>query len=409
MLPLGPSGARISQQEQRTQAVKSLLNDAGVTIDDDIASNIVKDLTATRQAELTKWNDMKTKVINKYATAGNVSTPKAIAVLDNLIVNLKAQNLPEQLDTLINQLEGVKTSLSTPGNLNKIEANRSTLFDLKAGTNLANIPKKSEKAFEKVYNALNDDMGEFIKTTGNQKDFTRWKVANKKLAMMSGDLTQGGLKRALNEGDFNPQTVTSMLTSINPQQVRQLYDNLGSAGRANARLLLLQNIAKKSYDPNTNTFNPSTFANEANRLKGSFGQFFSGAEAKRINGLVAVLNATRRAQEAQFAPRTGERAIPFLTAGSFAGLGTLLGFDLFTGAALSAGAGAGARLYETPAIRNLLIRINNASGSERARLVSDVLQRISAAGAAVAPSNLAEPQEEQPTQPEGEIMESPRQ
>jgi hypothetical protein len=409
MLPLGPSGARISQQEQRTQAVKSLLNDAGVTIDDDIASNIVKDLTATRQAELTKWNDMKTKVINKYATAGNVSTPKAIAVLDNLIVNLKAQNLPEQLDTLINQLEGVKTSLSTPGNLNKIEANRSTLFDLKAGTNLANIPKKSEKAFEKVYNALNDDMGEFIKTTGNQKDFTRWKVANKKLAMMSGDLTQGGLKRALNEGDFNPQTVTSMLTSINPQQVKQLYDNLGSAGRANARLLLLQNIAKKSYDPNTNTFNPSTFASEANRLKGSFGQFFSGAEAKRINGLVAVLNATRRAQEAQFAPRTGERAIPFLTAGSFAGLGTLLGFDLFTGAALSAGAGAGARLYETPAIRNLLIRINNASGSERARLVSDVLQRMTAAGAAVAPSNLAGPQEEQPTQPEGEIMESPRQ
>jgi hypothetical protein len=200
-----------------------------------------------------------------------------------------------------------------------------------------------------------------------------------------------------------------MLTSTNPQEAKLLYDNLNSAGRANARLLLLQSAAKKALDPNTGVINPNTFAREANRLKGNFGQFFSGAEAKRVNGLVAVLNATRRAQESQFAPRTGERLVPFATAGSFGWLGTLLGFDLFTGAALSAGAGAGARLYETPAIRDLLIRISNASGSERARLVSDVLQRMTAAGAAVAPSNLAGPQEEQPTQPEGEIMESPRQ
>jgi hypothetical protein len=259
-----------------------------------------------------------------------------------------------------------------------------------------------------VVKALNDDMGDFIKANGGEKDFTRWKVANTKLAMMAGELRQGGLKRALDQGEFNPQTVTGMLTSTNPQEAKLLYDNLNSAGRANARLLLLQSAAKKALDPNTGVINPNTFAREANRLRSNFGQFFSGAEAKRVNGLVAVLNATRRAQESQFAPRTGERLVPFATAGSFGWLGTLLGFDPLTGLASSAGVGAAARLYESAATRDMLMRIGKASGSEKARLISDFTQRMTAAAApvvAVGAANL----NEQPGPPEGAIIVGPKQ
>lgn len=406
IVPLGTAGMRRTQQESREQAVETLLADAGVTIDRDIARDLVTDLTEKRGADLTKFTTMKREVIERLAGAGDVPATKSLDAIDNLIGKLEAENLPRQLGPLIQQLQDAKTSLSGPGNLNKIEANRATLFDLKSDPGLANIATKTEKAWDAVYRALNDDMGDFIKANGDIRDFNRWKVANTKLAMMAGELRQGGLKRVLDKGDFDPTTVSKMLTSSNPQEARLLFTNLGKDGRANARLLLLQNAAQKAFDPNTGVVNPNTFAREVGRLKSNFGQFFGGAEAKRINGLVAALNATRRAQEAQFAPRTGERLLPFATAGSFGWGGTLLGFDPATGLASSAAFGAARRLYESAPVRDLLLKIGNATGSEKARLVADLTQRISAASATTGAAQTVSPE---PGAPEGAIMVRPQQ
>ena len=349
---------------------------------------------------------MKLEVIERLSGAGNVTATKSLDAIDNLIARLEGENLPRQLGGLINELKSVKTSLSGPGDLNKIERNRSTLFDLKADPNLAKISTKSEKAFKQVYNALNEDMGDFIKANGEARDFNRWKVANTKLAMMTGELRDGALKRVLDKGDFDPETVTKMLTSANPKEAQVLFTNLGKEGRANARLLLLQTAAKRAFDPNTGIVNPSTFAREVGKLKNNFGQFFGGAEAKRIKGLVSVLNATRRAQESQFAPRTGERLVPFATAGSFGWLGTLLGFEPATGLASSAGFGIARRLYESGPARDLLIKIGDATGSEKAKLISDLGQRISAVAAPIAAERVAGPEA---GPPEGAIMIGPPQ
>lgn len=406
IVPLGTAGMRRTQQESREQAVETLLADAGVTIDRDIARDLVTDLTEKRSADLTKFTTMKREVIERLAGAGDVPATKSLDAIDNLIGKLEAENLPRQLGPLIQQLQDAKTSLSGPGNLNKIEANRATLFDLKSDPGLANIATKTEKAWDAVYRALNDDMGDFIKANGDIRDFNRWKVANTKLAMMAGELRQGGLKRVLDKGDFDPTTVSKMLTSSNPQEARLLFTNLGKNGRANARLLLLQNAAQKAFDPNTGVVNPNTFAREVGRLKSNFGQFFGGAEAKRINGLVAALNATRRAQEAQFAPRTGERLLPFATAGSFGWGGTLLGFDPVTGLASSAAFGAARRLYESAPVRDLLLRIGNATGTERAKLIADLTQRISAASATTGAAQTVSPEA---GPPEGAITVQPQQ
>lgn len=406
IVPLGTAGMRRTQQESREQAVETLLADAGVTVDRDIARDLVADLTEKRGADLTKFTAMKREVIERLAGAGDVPATKSLDAIDNLIGKLEAENLPRQLGPLIQQLQDAKTSLSGPGNLNKIEANRATLFDLKSDPGLANIATKTEKAWDAVYRALNDDMGDFIKANGDIRDFNRWKVANTKLAMMAGELRQGGLKRVLDKGDFDPTTVSKMLTSSNPQEARLLFTNLGKNGRANARLLLLQNAAQKAFDPNTGVVNPNTFAREVGRLKSNFSQFFGGAEAKRINGLVAALNATRRAQEAQFAPRTGERLLPFATAGSFGWGGTLLGFDPATGLASSAAFGAARRLYESAPVRDLLLKIGNATGSERAKLIADLTQRISAASATTGAAQKVSPE---PGAPEGAIMVGPQQ
>jgi hypothetical protein len=389
IVPLGTAGQRRAQQESREQAVESLLADAGVTVDRDIASDLVRNLNEKRSSDLRKFTDMKRQVIAKYSSGGDVPAPKSLQAIDDLIVKLEDENLPRQLGGLTQQLRDVRNSLSGPGNLTKIENNRATIFDLKGDPGLANISSKSEKAFREVYKALNDDMGDFIKANGNIPDFNRWKVANTKLAMMAGELKQSGLKRVLEKGEFDPSTVTKMLTSNNPNETRLLFTNLGKQGRENARLLLLQNAATKALNRDTGTINPSTFAREVGKMKSGFSQFFGGAEAKRVKGLVDVLNATKRAQESQFVPRTGERLVPFATAGSFGWLGTLLGFDATTGLASSAAFGAARRLYESPQSRDMLLKIANATGSEKARLISNYVQRITAAGAAVGATDAA--------------------
>ena len=406
IVPLGTAGIRRGQQESREQAVETLLSDAGVTVDRDIARDLVRNLTEKRSADLTKFSDMKREVIDRLAATGDVAATKSLDAIDSLIAKLEGENLPRQLGPLIQQLKDVKTSLSGPGNLNKIESNRATLFDLKSDPGLASIATKTEKAWDAVYKALNDDMGDFIKANGDARDFNRWKVANTKLAMMSGELRQGALKRVLDQGDFNPATVTKMLTSTNPQEAQLLFTNLGKEGRANARLLLLQTAANKALDINTGIINPSVFAREVGKLKSNFGQFFGGAEAKRINGLVSVLNATRRAQEAQFAPRSGERLVPFATAGSFGWLGTLLGFEPATGLASSAAFGVARRLYESAPARDMLLKISNATGSDKAKLIADFTQRMSAAAAPIAAERAVGPEA---GPPEGAIMVGPKQ
>jgi hypothetical protein len=390
--PFGTAGTRRKQQEARTQAVEKLLADTGVTIDQNIAKDVVESLTQKRTADIQKYSDLKGEVIDRLNTVGDVPAPKALDAIDKLIGSLKGENMSRQLGKLISDLEDTKRSLSGPGGLRKIEDNRATIFGLKGDEALSNVKGKAEKAFSSVYNALNDDMGDFIKANGDPKDFVKWKVANTKLATMIGELEQQGLKRVLDKGDFDPDQVTKMLNSKNPQEARLLFTNLGKKGRENARLLLLQDAAKKAFNKDTKEINPQAFAKAVTGNENAFRMFFGGEDAKKVKGLTALLSATRRAQEAQFAPRTGERLVPFAAAGSFGGLGTLLGLDFASGIGLASGFGVARSLYESAPVRNLLVKIGQTSGTAQGQLINKLNQALAASAGAVTAEKVAGPE-----------------
>lgn len=391
MAPLGTAPARRQQQVARQDAVETLLSDFGVTVDTDIASDVVRNLNENRANMLSRFTGQKESVINKFAGAGDVPTTKSVQAIDSLLANLRRENLP-QLNSLINDLEGVRNSLTGPGDLPKIEANRKTLFTLKGDPNLASISDKAEKAFTAVYNALNDDMGEFIKSAGGSRDFALWKTANTRLAEMAGELKVGGLKGALNKGEFDPTIVTRMLTSSKPEETRMLFRNLNKEGRDNARLLLIQEAGKRALNADTGMVNPDKFAREIGKLSDNFGQFFSGSDMRRVQGLAEVLRATSRAQAAQFLPRTGEQVVPFAAP---AALGALIpGLGVLEGAALGASFGVARRFYESKMARDLLLRISQASGSKKQELINQFIAGASATSAAMGGTALAgEPQQ----------------
>jgi hypothetical protein len=403
VMPLGTAGTRREQQVARQNAVENLLADYGVSVDSNLASEVVSNLNQTRADTISRYTDMKQNVIQQFAgrgslPGGNVPATKSTAAIDGLLSDLRAENLPQQLGPLARQLEDIRNSLTTPGDLSKIEANRKTLFDLKADPNLASISSKSEKAFQKVYTALNEDMGDYIKANGTAKDFNLWKVANTKLARTADELRVGGLKNVLNKGEFDPTLVTKMLTSSKPADVRTLFTSLNKDGRESARLLLIQDAAKRAMNKETGDVDPNKFAREVMGLSDNFSQFFGASDMRRVKGLAEVLRATRRAQEAAFQPRTGEQLVPLATMSGFGGLGTVLGSMLGQGAGVSAGVGlatsaafgAAKRLYESPPARDLLLRISQASGSKKAELINQFLAGASATAGAAGATRMSE-------------------
>jgi hypothetical protein len=392
VMPLGTAGMRREQQVARQTAVEDLLAEYGVSADRDIASEVVSNLTQSRSDTINRYSGMKKNIIQQFAGRGDVPATKSISAIDGLLNDLRAENLPQQLGPLIRQLEDVRNSLTGPGDLAKIEANRKTLFNLKGDPNLASISDKSEKAFQQVYSALNDDMGDYIKANGTAKDFNLWKAANTKLARTADELRVGSLKNVLNKGEFDPTLVTKMLTSSKPTEVRTLFTNLNKDGRESARLLLIQNAAKRAMNTETGDIDPSRFAREVMGLSDNFSQFFGASDMRRVKGLAEVLRATSRAQSAQFLPRTGEQLMPVATMGGFGGLGTLLGMSFGQGVAMSAGFGAMKRFYESKLARDLLLRISQASGSKKAELIQQFTAGVASAGAAIGATRMSEGQ-----------------
>lgn len=398
VMPLGTAGMRREQQVARENAVENLLADYGVSVDSDLASEVVSNLNQTRAATINRYDTMKKNVIQQFSGLGNVPATKSVSAIDGLLSNLKAENLPQQLNPLIRQLEDVRNSLTGPGDLAKIEANRKTLFNLKKDPNLASIPDKSEKAFQKVYTALNEDMGDYIKANGTDKDFNLWKVANTKLAQTADELRIGGLKNVINKGEFDPTTVTKMLTGTKPADVRTLFTSLNKDGRESAKLLLIQEAAKRAMNKETGDVDPNRFAREVMGLSDNFSQFFNASDMRRVKGLAEVLRATRRAQEAAFQPRTGEQLTPIMAMGGLTGAGTVLGSLLGmgtavsagTGLAMSAGFGVAKRFYESKPARDLLLRISQASGSKRAELINQFVAGAAATGGAMAGTQMSE-------------------
>ena len=390
VMPLGTAGMRREQQVARENAVENLLADYGVSVDSDLASEVVSNLNQTRSATIGRYTDMKQNVIQQFAGRGDVPATKSVSAIDGLLSNLKAENLPQQLNPLIRQLEDVRNSLTGPGDLAKIEANRKTLFNLKSDPNLASIPDKSEKAFQKVYTALNEDMGDYIQANGTAKDFNLWKVANTKLARTADELRVGGLKNVLNKGEFDPTLVTKMLTGSKPADVRTLFTSLNKDGRESARLLLIQDAAKRAMNKETGDVDPNKFAREVMGLSDNFSQFFGASDMRRVKGLAEVLRATSRAQTSPVLVRTGEQLVPFAAASTFGGLGTLLGLSFPQGVGLSAAFGASKQLYESKPARDLLLRISQASGSKKAELINRFVTDAAAAGAAIGATRMNE-------------------
>jgi hypothetical protein len=374
----GTGGVRQAQQAERIEAVRNVLRDFGADDASRASDDVMKDLATKRGADLSKYAGAKTEVIERLGQTGTVPMTNTVQAIDDQIAKLQGLKTQE-VAPIIERLTDWKAALQGQ-NLVNVETLRKQIGESFKAPELASVRGIGEKALSSIYKPLKQDMESFITQVGERRDVTKWKVADKRLADLAGELDMGTLKSVLRRGDATPEVIGNMLFSKKPSEVSQLYASLTPAGRESARAAILARAAEKATAEvaEGTVVSPDKFANEVKRLGTSIGVFFTGDDLKQVEGLTRVLNITKRASEAAAAPPTGvQAAIPVSAAAlsSFFG-GGLPGFLATLGTA--GGVGVAARIYESAPIRNLLIKIpQTISGSpEEAALLKRLTATI---------------------------------
>lgn len=372
----GMGGPRAAQQAERVEAVKSVVREfggddakalfeTGSSAVDDVARNLAE----TRGAQLSKLTGAKNAVIDKFAQPVPISrTEQAI---DQQIAKLREIN-DEKLAPVIKELESWRRTL-TGKNLRGLEENRKILGEAFNAPELASIKKYGSDALNPIYKALREDMGTFIQQNGGKADFNIWSKANAQLSAMAGELSDSAFKRVLNTAEMTPENVSKLLFSKKASDVQRVFSSLSPKGKQRAQAAILQRAFDGAISADKG-LSVERFVNNLDRMSESVGVAFKGAERQRVEGLVKLLDATRRAAASQADPATGARlTLPII--------GTYLGQALGFGAAVGTLGGAGvlARVYESPAVRDLLVKFSKAPAGSKAE--GDLYRRILQSGA----------------------------
>lgn len=347
----GTGAARVAQQEQRVKAVEDFINEYAAPDALPAINAVAEDLISTRRSTITALKKQKTDVIEKLAAEGTVPVPNASLAIRQEIKRLKSLR-DKDLDPVIRKLENRLESLKNQDLVN-VESIRRQVGETFKAPDLAAVRGIGEESLSRIYGPLREDMTRFIKDNASPQDFTKWQVANKRLAELAGELQENALRNALKRGQQTPEAVASLLFANKPSYVRSLYRNLSEDGKRAARVALINKAGRDAGG--IDNINPQTFAKKVKGLGDQIGIFFDKKEMDKLNGLVRALELSERAQTAGVVTATGQQSVPFV-AGSF--LTELLGT---TGAAVvGAGSiGALARVYESAKVRNLLMRLGN--------------------------------------------------
>jgi hypothetical protein len=360
----GTGPVRAAQQGERVEAVKSLARDFGVEGSTDMLDDVADDLSKTRGARIKGLTAQKKAVIQGI-TAPFTDAPRTVAAIDEQIAKLEGID-PDAFAPVINKLKAFKANATEGKSLEQIEGNRRLLGDLFADSSLASIKGDGQKAINAIYNPLREDMGEFIKRHAGEGAFNTWSKANARLSGMAGEMSDKVFRGVLNDAESTPENVAKLLFSQKPSQVRRLMVNLSPEGRAKAQGAIIHRAIEKAGG--IEKISPDTFANEIARQANAVGVIFDGSDLARVKGLERLLQSTKQASVASVAPPTGAQNMPMIgafTAGSVFGAAAIP----FLG-----GVGAMARIYESAAVRNLLVGLSKAPKGSKAE--SHLIERI---------------------------------
>jgi len=357
----GTGGIREKQQVLREAAVQDVADRYGQFSYEAIIDSLKNQKNRVKSAA----GSVLENAGNKLDDIGEIPMNNTLDVITEVESLLSKPGVIQSKGAIADLQTLTDTLLSTPQSFTTLKENRTAFRDIVAGADKADRSQLSSRAktlLGKVETAIKSDMSEFAEKNLTPREFSQWNKANQVYFDEAQKLTKTRLKNVLDKGDTTPESVQTLLFSQKPSEVKSLYSSLTANGRANARSAIISKTIEK-LSKRQGGLTPNSFESELNKSGLQIDTFFKGEEKKQLKGLLDVLDATRRAQDAAITTPTGQ---------SLMGAGTgYAAFTDLTGTVGSLGTlGTLAKLYESAPVRNALLRVasvpKGSTGFEKA-------------------------------------------
>lgn len=369
---VGTGSTRAAQQEARETYVSELADKYGRPDYDTVVKSLRDQSNKVKSAAGSVLQETGAKLDDLGTIEATATTSAIRDAIDEVSKPgvIKSADAKAELEQLLNTLEEAPQTFST------LKENRTAFRDIvnSFGTGQrSQLPTRAKSMLNKVMAGMSKDMDDAARSGLDEREFARWKRANAIYADEAQKLTKTKIKGILDKGDITPEQVETMLLSRKPSEVKTLYESLTTEGRQAARAAMITK-AIDNASRRSGGLNPNALATELDKLGPNTKVFFRGQDRAQLEGLKRLLNSTRRAQEAAVETPTGQQLISVLTGAA------AITEPLITGTS-TALAGAAARLYESPPVRNALLRLASApKGSTKFdKALSDTVSAIQSA------------------------------
>lgn len=338
---VGMAKPRLQQAEAAMAGAQSLIGRLAPQVDD-----VGREL----QGSLTRRSEGLQKAAGRlYDRVAQAADPLGPVPLTNL--RSTAQRLLDEAKKDIDPNAGLIARLerfaqAQDGNFSQSRLFRSNLGDeikkLQTGMDM-----KAARPLQQLKGALEQDINGFAQSAGGDVA-GKWKAADRFFREKVVPQRESDIVRAMR--NRNPDEVFKQFVKAGSQdRAQRLYNALDGKGRDAIKAGILNQAWEKAVQDGAKgvAFSPAKFAGELERVQGSVGVFFKGADKKELDGFTKLMRHIERAGQVAENPPTGNRLV----------LPVLMGETLAPGTSAAAlGSGALARtLFTTNVGKRLLL------------------------------------------------------
>lgn len=344
----GTGPMRAAQQDARTKLVNRFTEKYGDYDPSVVVDSLKSGVAREKSLAKSKLNNLSGRMVGKP-----VDTSGAIRAIDGAVNELgKLKGVSDtQTISALNDYKNAILEITNGDDAFELLDKLRTQFRIDVKGDRTVLPSMSQTMVDRVYNSLTNSLSKSIAKGLSPKDASAWRAGKADYAKMATHATQTRLKNVLNKGDLTPEAVNTIVYGQYGSDIARLYGKLDQKGKDMLRAAYISKIADKVGD------SPQKMMTELGKLQKQangqvFKTVFGGKNGKEIEGMLSILDATKRASEANVVTKTGMTLAPLVR---------VIG-NLKTGGALLAGEtgiGLMSRVYESPMARNALLRLAN--------------------------------------------------
>jgi len=352
--------------QKATDAVQNLVQNRGARVTDMVRQK--KDLLAQADAEgttpinATVENDATQVGAQKVVTDGQGAVDTTAHIVENPEVSNVLSTIQDIKSSLkgafgtepfISKLEELRTAVKS-GNLQNIEVTRETLRDMLKSPDLSTVSKVAGAQVKRLYSAVSDALSANVRKRLGDDAGNKYDSLNSTLADNMKDFDIPGFKATVQKGAKDPRTSLSLLDyaaeNDDPRVVGAIYKDMSPDARHDLADAIAINAFRKAglgATGDVSEVDAQKFYKALRNIWGPQGVLFTTEQLNRAKATALYLRSQTRNAETPSNPTFGT---------NLAALANFIPANLFM------------RIYNSKAVKDMLIRLNDMSEKDPMKL-----------------------------------------